>query len=99
MRIVELDAGGFKTPLDFLAAVRRAIGAPQEPGLNIDTLVGAMLRGCSAGPCVLRIVGMGKAPSPVREEAEALVKALKDASLWRHNHRYEDIGVAIEIVP
>ena len=100
MRIVELDAGRFKTPLDFLDAVRRAIGAPQDPSLDIDVLVGAMLRGGSAEtPATIRIAGTAKAPAEVRGEIEALTKALEEARLWRHNHRYDDIGAAIEIVP
>jgi hypothetical protein len=100
MRIIELDAGGWATPLDFLDVVRRAIGAPEGRGTDVDAIVDWMVRGGGAKPpYTIRIAGTAKAPCEVGKEIEALAKALKDASLWRHNHRYDDIGVAIETAP
>ncbi len=100
MRIIELDAGGWTTPPDFLGAVGRTIGAPQGHGLDVDAIVDSMVRGgCLEPPYTIRIVGTAKADSKVKTEIEALAKALKDVRLWRHNHRHDDIEVAIEIVP
>jgi hypothetical protein len=96
MRIIELDAGGWLTPRDFLDAVRRAIGAPEGQCSDIDAIVASIVRGGSVKPpYTIRVVGA--ANSEVKTEIEALAKALKDARLWRHNHRHDDVEVAIEI--
>jgi len=98
MRIVELDAGGWTTPLDFLDAVRGAVGASDGCGLDIDAIVEAMVRGGSLEPpYTIRIVATAKADSKVRTEIEALAKALKDTRIWRANHRCDTLDVAIEI--
>jgi RNAse (barnase) inhibitor barstar len=100
MRIIELDAGGCKTQPDFLDAVGRAIGAPQGHDWDVDAIVDSIVRGGSVQPpYTIRIVGTAKADSKVKTEIEALAKALKDARLWRHNHRHDDIEVTVEIVP
>ena len=101
MRIIELDAGGWLTPLDFLDAVHRAIGAPERQSLEADALVDAMIRGLNSvqPPYTIRVTGSAKVPSEVRKEIAALSQIIKDARRWRANHRYDDVEVAIEIVP
>lgn len=102
MRIIELDAGGCTTPQDFRDGVRRAIGAPYRGGLDVDTVVDSMVRGginFVKPPYTIRVVGTAKVDPKIKTEIETLAKALKDARLWRHNHRHDDIDVAIEIAP
>jgi hypothetical protein len=36
MKIIEIDASGWKTVVDFLEALKRAIGAPDWHGLSPD---------------------------------------------------------------
>ena len=100
MRVIELDAGGWATPLDFLDAVGRAIGMPKGQGLDSDIIVDSMVRGINLlqPPYTVRVTGTAKVDSKIKSEIETLAKALKDARLWRHNHRHDDIEVAIEIV-
>jgi hypothetical protein len=101
MRIIELDAGGWTTPLDFLIAVRRAIGAPEQQSLEADALVDSIIRGlnCVPPPYTIRIAGSAKVPSEVGKEIAALSQILKDTRRWRTNHRCDDVEVAIEIAP
>lgn len=102
MRIIELDSGGWTTPRDFLDGVRRAIGASDGHGLDVDAIVDSMVRGginSVQPPYTIRVVGTAKADPKIKAEIETLAKALKDARLWRHNHRHDDVEVAIEIAP
>jgi hypothetical protein len=101
MRIIELNAGGWLTPLDFLNAVGRATGAPEGHGSDADAIVNTMSRGLNSvePPYTIRIAGTTKLPSAVRKEIEALAQIIKDARLWRANHRHDDIEVVIEITP
>ena len=100
MRIIELDAGGWLTPLDFLDAVRRAIGAPERQRLDVDAIVDSMVRGGSVQPpYTIRVVGTAKVDPKIKTEIKTLAKALKDARQWRANHRYDDIEVAVETAP
>jgi RNAse (barnase) inhibitor barstar len=100
MRIIELDAGGWATPLDFLDALRHAIGVPEGHGLDVDALVDAMVRGGMNSvepPCTIRIVGATNVNSKIKTEIETLAQALENTRLWRTNHRLGDVEVAIEI--
>jgi hypothetical protein len=97
MRIIELDARAWATPLDFLAAMRRAIGAPEAHGLDIDALVASMIRS-GQPPMTIRVSGTVGAASSVKTEIESLTRALDEARTWRNNHRYDAVAVAIEVV-
>ena len=101
MRIIELDAGGCTTPLDFLDALGRAIGShhrPTSPNAFVDSMIwGGM--GSVKRPYTVRVVGTSKVNSEVKKEIEILAQVIKDARLWRYNHRHDDVKVAIEIAP
>jgi hypothetical protein len=102
MRIIELDASGCTTPLDFLDAARCAIGAPESRGLDVDAIVDSIIRNdvhSVQPPYTIRVVGTVKLDPKIKMEIETLAKALKDTRIWRANHRYEAIDVAIEIAP
>ena len=87
MRIIELDASGCKTPLDFLTALRRAIGAPEENGRNVDAIVDSMIRGgmnLVEPPYTIRIVGAAKIASEIKTEITALAQAVSgDVTAFR----------------
>ena len=89
-----LDAGGWKTPDDFLTAMRGAIDAPD--GTDLDALAEAMIR--SPLPCTIRLTGTSHLPGEVRKAIDALMQMLEDARIWRRNHQYGAVGVTIEVV-
>jgi len=102
MRIIELDASGCTTPLGFLDALSRAIGAPESRGLDVDAIVDSIIRNdvnSVRPPYTIRVVGTVKLDPKIRMEIETLAKALEDTRIWRANHRYDAIDVAIEIAP
>jgi hypothetical protein len=45
MRATELDAGGWTDPVDFLRALRAAIGEPEVHGWSPDAFVDSMIWG------------------------------------------------------
>ncbi len=89
-----LDAGGWKSPNEFLAAMRSAIDAPD--GGDLDTVAEAMIR--SRSPYTIRITGTSQTSSDVRKQIDSLVQMIGDARVWRDNHHYGVLGVTIEIV-
>jgi hypothetical protein len=50
-------------------------------------------------PYTIRIAGSAKVPSEVRTVIDALAQNIKDARRWRANHRYDDVDVAVDVVP
>jgi hypothetical protein len=94
-RVIPLDVGGWKTPNDFLTAMRVAVDAPDNA--DLDALAEAMIR--SASPCTIRITGTSQTSGEVRKEIEALLQMIDDARVWRSNHQYGAVGVTIELVP
>ena len=101
MRIIELDVSGCTTPLDFLDALSRAIGSPHllsSPDAFVDSMIwGGM--GSVKPPYTVRVVGTSKVNSEVKKEIEILAQVIKDARLWRYNHRHDDVEVTVEITP
>ena len=97
MRIIELDAGSWTTPRDVLRALHDAIGIPDMQDWNIDILIDAIV-GDAHPPYTIRISGIANADADVKAKVKALASTLRDVRRWRRNHRYDDIGVAIEIV-
>jgi RNAse (barnase) inhibitor barstar len=97
MRIVELDAGSWTTPRDVLRALHEAIGTPDMQDWNIDILIDAIV-GNAHPPYTIRISGIAKADANIKANVKALASTLRDVRRWRRNHRYDDVGVAIEIV-
>ncbi len=47
MHVIELDASQWTTAIDFLTALRAAIGAPDWHGVNIDAFIANSIRGMS----------------------------------------------------
>jgi hypothetical protein len=70
VRTVELDAGDWKTPLDFIAALQKALDAPPWCGSNIDAINELMVWGLGAEdppPCVVSISNASAAPHEVQD--------------------------------
>jgi RNAse (barnase) inhibitor barstar len=49
MRIIKLDAREWEMPMDFLRALKAAIGGPQEHGWNADAILDVMVWGGMGG--------------------------------------------------
>lgn len=89
-RIVELDASGWLTIVDFIDALRRALNAPEWCGSNVDAINELMIWGLEAGelapPYVVNIAGLAATPSEVRDyvalQAECVQKARAEKK-WR----------------
>ena len=102
MRVIELDADGWTTTLDFQHALRCAIGAPECHGWTCDAFVASMTGSGTNSlkpPYTIRIFGTAAIASEIRTEIETLAQALKDAHIWRRNHRHDDFEVTLEIAP
>ena len=98
MRIIELDAGGWKSPRDVLRALHEAIGTPDIPDWNVDLLIDAIV-GDSHPPCTIRIGGLANTDDAVKANVKALASTLRDVRRWRRNHRYDEVAITIEIAP
>jgi RNAse (barnase) inhibitor barstar len=98
MRIIELDAGSWTTPRDVLRALHDAIGTPDMQDWNIDILIDTIV-GDAHLPYTIRISGIAKTGADIKANVKALAATLRDVRRWRRNHRYDDVGVVIELVP
>jgi hypothetical protein len=87
MRVVELDASDWKTPADFINALKKALDAPFWCGNNVDAINELMVWGL--GPvnelppsCAVNISNISRVSDEVRRyivlQAECVHKALKE---------------------
>jgi hypothetical protein len=71
MQIVELDAAGWITALDFLNALKKAIGAPDWHGSSVDAFLDTMIYhddiNALRSPYTIRIVGTRRAKPEVQD--------------------------------
>ncbi len=89
MRIIELDASCWETPLDFIRALQRALDAPFWCGSNVDAINELMVWGLGAGevppPYVVHISSAAAAPKEVQryiaQQAKFVLKARAEKKL------------------
>jgi Barstar (barnase inhibitor) len=83
MRVVDLDASGWVTALDFIRALQKALHAPAECGSNVDALNELMIWGLGMGelapPYVVQISGIAKAPKEVQEHVALVASYVQKA--------------------
>jgi hypothetical protein len=99
MRVIELDASGCKSILDFLEALKTAIGAPKWHGTNLNALVDSMIWGginSIEPPYTVKITNTGSVPGDVAEVIRDLASYLRKQREWRLLHRGDDVAVSIE---
>src|SRR6185312_10255912 len=73
MRIIELDAGNWRSALDFYNDLLAALGAPTGHGRNINALVDSMIWGgmnAVEAPYTIRILHTTKLSQQIRDELE-----------------------------
>ena len=70
MRVIELDAGNWRTPSDFYDALLAALGSPKWHGRNVNALADSMVYGginSIAPPYTVQISNADHLPTAVRE--------------------------------
>jgi hypothetical protein len=102
MRIIELDAPNWRTPLDFYNALLVALGAPYWHGRSLDAVIDSMIWGqinAVEPPYTIRILGTQELTEDVRDELEAVKLALEEARGEFRTRRGHDAEIAFEITP
>ncbi len=96
MQRLELDASGWGEPLDFISALKLAIGAPDWSGNSVAALIDVMIfdgQTQVTPPYRVVITRAHALPADVLEEVFALRSALITAV--RYDDR-SDVGIEIE---
>ena len=90
MKVIELDASGWLTPLDFYEALLASLGAPEWHGRNINALIDSMIVGdinSVEAPYRVVVTGLNKAHEDAFDE---LIQAF--AALARRNNQAHITG-------
>jgi hypothetical protein len=98
MRVLELDAEGWSTVLDFYDALLAALGAPPWHGTSIDALIDSMVWGginSIEPPFTIQVKNLSRAPTYVIEEVELAKSALVEARMEYQARSGGDVGVQI----
>ncbi|MBV8185820.1 MAG: barstar family protein [Alphaproteobacteria bacterium] len=102
MRVVRLDAGAWRTELEFIAALKHALNAPHWCGDSPAAIDELMVWGL--GPQVLQppyeveISGLEQAPKEVREYVALIVECVSAARQECKARDGKDIDVGFKIV-
>jgi hypothetical protein len=100
MRIIELDASRWQTPLDFIRALQTAIGAPKGHGSSPDAFVDSMIWGGMNSvepPYEVCIVGSERVPKAVRDYVDLVASELANGRKWKREKRGEDTEVSVRV--
>jgi Barstar (barnase inhibitor) len=94
MRVVELQAEGWVSAMDFVDALKRAIGAPDWHGNGIDAFLDSMIchdeMNALKSPYTIRINGAGKAGAEAYDMMRQLAALLGE-------HGASDRGGDLEV--
>jgi len=100
MRIIELDAGNWRSALDFYNDLLAALGAPTGHGRNINALVDSMIWGgmnAVEAPYTIRILHTTKLSQEIRDELELVKRVFAEACAEFHERRGHDVCIEWEI--
>ncbi len=98
MRVIRMDASGWKTPLDFLEALQVALGSCKGHGHSPDALVDSMVWGGMNSvepPYTVQIVNTVRVPKEVSDYILLMCSVIHDARQKRLQNRGGDIEVSI----
>lgn len=101
MRIIELQAGAWRSILDFYRALLAALQAPSWHGESLDAVIDSVVWGGINGlqpPYTIRITGGASLTPDIREEIELLARHIAE---HREDHRRwhsRDVEVALDFV-
>jgi hypothetical protein len=102
MHVIDLDATGWKTILDFYDALLPELGAPAGHGRSVDALIDSMIWGginALEPPVTVRVWQLASAPQAVRDAVELTRRALAEARAEFHARKGDDVDVRLKIVP
>jgi hypothetical protein len=103
VKVIRLDARRWKTVLDFMGALRNAIGAPDWHGWSIDAFIDSMIWGginTLEPPYTISIENAASLPDVVREEIDILSGDLrKHRQEFKTRNAGKDVEVTLEIAP
>jgi hypothetical protein len=100
MRIVELDAGGWKTPLEFASALKAALGSPDWHGTNAVAFVDSMVAGginTLKPPYIIRVVNAADLPPEVMAVIRQVSSYVDETRVRRLARTGENVEVHLEI--
>jgi hypothetical protein len=100
MQIIVLDASSWKTPVDFVAALKAALGAPEWHGSNVVAFVDSMVAGginVLKPPYVIAIVNTADLVPEVMELIRAVSSAVEETCIRRLARTGEDVAVSLRI--
>ena len=98
MRLIELDGGGWKNPLDFLQSLADAIGSPEWHGMSPDAFVDSMIWGginSVEPPYTVQIKNIANAPTKVADFVSLMASVIKEGRQERFRQRGDNIEVSI----
>ena len=98
MRVIELDAKGWTTVLDFYDALLAALGAPEWHRTNINALTDSMVWGginSVEPPYTIRVKHLSGSPKGVVEVVELAKHALAEARVQYQAQYDRDVDVQI----
>jgi Barstar (barnase inhibitor) len=102
MRIIELDAGKWATPLDFCNGLLAALGAPEWHGHSVDALMDSMIWGginAVEPPYTIRIRNTNHLPRAVIDTIELVKSVLAEQRAYFNRQEGYDVEVELEIAP
>jgi hypothetical protein len=98
VRVIQLDGGAWKTPLDFDLALKSALGSPEYHGSSPDAFIDSMIWGGMnqvEPPYLIRIVQIGSVPSEVKDYIRLMASIIQEAREERCARGRGDIDVTI----
>ncbi|HLY57940.1 MAG TPA: barstar family protein [Stellaceae bacterium] len=102
MRLIELDAAGWRDVMDYYNALKRALGSPAWHGDSVDAWIDSMLYGGINRidpPYVIRIAEVSKCPAELRCDIDQLAQVIREAREDQRQRYGKAADVAFEINP
>jgi hypothetical protein len=100
MRLIELDAKEWNSPLDFLQSLKAVLGSPEGHGMSPDAFVDSMIYGginSVEPPYVVRIINISDVPKEVADYISLMISVIQQARKDRLQRRGDDIEVSISV--
>jgi len=100
MRLIQLDAKGWKSQLDFIPSLTRALGSCEGHGMSPDAFVDSMIWGGMNSvepPYTVQISNFNGASKEVADYVSLIISAIREGRHDRFQRRGEDIEVSISV--
>ncbi|WP_315741719.1 MULTISPECIES: hypothetical protein [unclassified Bradyrhizobium] len=100
MHTIQLDAGSWKTPYDFRAVLKSAIGAPEWHGDTIAAFLDSIFGGgmnALKPPYTLKVVNTKQLAPELKKLVRDLSSAMEETRMRRLARTGEDVAARLEI--